>query len=262
VSAVVDWEGGRYELVGEQLLPAAVAVVDRAALSGDERVVDVGCGTGNAALLAAERGAAVTGVDPAQRLLEVAAADASARGLTASFVRAEAAAMPLADGTADVVMSVFGVVFAPDAAAAAAELARVTAPGGRILLTAWISAGPLSDVRVVRREALAAAGVAAESAPFAWEDRDALTGLLEPLGFSVELEERELAFHGHGSPREFVELWFREHPLWIADHARLGPLGVYELVRDRTIDVFAAANEDPAGFRVTAPYVLATARRG
>jgi SAM-dependent methyltransferase len=259
---VVDWDGGRYELVGEQLLPAAVAVVERAALRGGERVLDVGCGTGNAALLAAELGATVTGLDPAQRLLDVAAADASVRGLSVSFVRGEAAAMPLTDGSADVVMSVFGVVFAPDAPAVAAELARVTATGGRILLTAWLSAGPLSDVRVVRREALAAAGVAAESAPFAWEDRDALTALLEPLGFSVELEERELAFQGHGSPSEFVELWFREHPLWIADQARLEPLGVYELVRDRTIEVFAAANEDPGGFRVTAPYVLATARRG
>ena len=143
MTAVVDWDGGRYELVGEQLLPAAVAVVERAALRGDERVLDVGCGTGNAALLAAELGATVTGVDPAQRLLDVAAADASARGLSASFVRAEADAMPLADGAADVVMSVFGVVFAPDAAAVAAELARVTATGGRILLTAWLSAGPL-----------------------------------------------------------------------------------------------------------------------
>ena len=257
---VVDWDAGSYELVGAQLLPAAQEVIDSAAIGAGETVLDLGCGTGNAALLAAERGAAVTGVDPAQRLLDVAAAQAAADGLEVTFVRAEAARLPLRDGAFDAVVSVFGVVFAPDPQLAAAELARVTAAGGRIVLTAWIVDGPLSDVRVVRREAIAAAGLPGEPAPFAWEDAAALSGLLDPLGFSVELHERHLAFHG-ASPREFVELWFRKHPLWIADQAKLEPHGIFDSIRDRTVEVFEAANEDPDGFRVTAPYVVATASR-
>ena len=67
-----DWGLGRYEDTAAQLEPAARAVVERAAPAAGEHVVDVGCGTGNAALLAAERGARVTGVDPAPRLLDVA----------------------------------------------------------------------------------------------------------------------------------------------------------------------------------------------
>src|SRR4051795_733952 len=111
----LDWSLGRYERTAEQLLPAARLVVERAAPSAGDRVVDVGCGTGNAALLAAERGARVTGVDPAARLLDVAREEASAGGLDATFVEGDAAAIPLDYGEADLVLSVFGVIFAPDA---------------------------------------------------------------------------------------------------------------------------------------------------
>src|SRR5262245_27647387 len=139
----MDWGQGRYEHVAAQLLPAAKVVVDTAAIEEGERVVDVGCGTGNAALLAAERGASVTGIDPAQRLLDVASAQASKGGLDARFERGEAASLPVPDGGAEVVLSVFGVIFASDPKAAADEMARVLAPVGRMLLAAWIPGGAI-----------------------------------------------------------------------------------------------------------------------
>src|SRR4051812_13368369 len=169
-----DWGAGHYEHTAAQLQGAAVVVVDVAAPAAGEHVVDVGCGTGNAALLAAARGARVTGVDPAPRLLGVARELAEAGGLEAEFVEGEAAAGPLADGEADVVLSVFGVIFAPDPAAAAVELRRVCAPGGRIVLSAWIPEGPIFEaVRVVRS--------AGGPPPFPWHDPDALTGLFGPV---------------------------------------------------------------------------------
>jgi len=93
----MEWGAGRYERIAEQLLPAAEVVVEQAAPREGESVVDIGCGTGNAALLAADRGATVTGVDPAQRLLDVAAATAAERGLDATFRLGEAADIPLDD---------------------------------------------------------------------------------------------------------------------------------------------------------------------
>ena len=198
----LDWSLGNYEHTAAQLLPAARVVVDRAAPAAGERVADVGCGTGNAALLAAARGARVTGVDPAPRLLEVAREQAAARGLAATFAPGGAAALPLTDGDADVVLSVFGVIFAPDAAAAAAELARVAAPAGRIVLSAWVPEGAIHDAVQVAQEAVRRAiGAPAGTPPFAWHDRDALAGLLTPHGFEVAVEEERFGLHGEVAAR-------------------------------------------------------------
>jgi SAM-dependent methyltransferase len=257
----MDWSTGRYERVAEQLLPAARIAVDHAAPREGERVVDVGCGTGNASLLAAARGARVTGVDPAARLLEVAREQAAAQGLEATFLGGEAAGLPLADGEADLVISVFGVIFAPDAASAAAEMARVTAADGRIVLTAWIPEGGIFELVRARREAMQqTTGAPAGSPAFAWHDRDTVAGLLEPHGFAVTTQEEQLALEAK-SPSDFFEGESADHPAWVTARAVLEPRGEAEALRRRSLEILEAANEDPGGFRVTSRYVVVTARR-
>ena len=259
----MDWSAGKYERIAAQLLPAALLCIDHAAPAAGEHLVDVGCGTGNAAVLGAERGARVTGVDPAERLLDVARERSRTRGLEVDFIRGEAAALPLlvSEASADVVVSVFGVIFAPDAEAAAAAMARVTAPGGRIVLCAWRPEGALFDVTVMRSRAIAmATGAPVGPRPFAWHDADALSGLFGPFGFSIEVHEGRLSFTGD-SPVEFVESELRDHPAWIAGRAVLEPRGETGAVRDRAREIFAAANEEPGGFRVRSRYVVATLRR-
>lgn len=211
--------------------------------------------------MAAASGARVTGVDPAPRLLEVAREQAAAQGFDARFVEGEAAALPLGDGEADVVLSVFGVIFAPDAAAAAAELARVTAPGGRIVLSAWLPGGAISDVaRIARRAVGQALGRSDGSPPFAWQDAEALAGLLGPYGFEVSTTEERLAFTA-ASPRAYLDGESADHPLWAAGRAVLEPRGELEGVRERALALLERGNEDPDAFRVTSRYVVATARR-
>ena len=257
----MDWGLGRYEHTAAQLLPAAHAVIDAAAPQPGERLVDVGCGTGNAAMLAAERGAKATGVDPAERLLEVAAAEAHARGLDVRFAPGEAAALPLDDGSADVLVSVFGVIFAQDTGAAAAEMARVAAPHGRIVITAWIPGGAISKaVRAGREAVTAALGTPPGPPPFAWHDAAALADLLGPHGFDVAVEERDISFTA-GSAEEYVDGEMRNHPLWVAGMNVLEPRGEADAVRERALGILAAGNEDPAGFRVTSRYVIARLAR-
>ena len=249
----MDWGVGRYERIAAQLEPAARALVARATPAPGERVVDVGCGTGNAALLAAARGASETGVDPAERLLEVARERAAADNVEATFVLGEAAAIPLEDGAADAVLSCFGVIFAPDPAAAAAELARVTAPRGRIVLTAWIPEGTIpAAVRLARQAS--APPQDAGGPPFAWHERDALAGLLSPHGFDVELSDESIAFTA-ASAAEYLDVEFANHPLWVAGRDRIAP------VRDDILAVLEEGNEDPGAFRATSRYVIATAAR-
>jgi SAM-dependent methyltransferase len=260
-SSPLDWGTGNYERTADQLLPAARLVVDRAAPAAGERVVDVGCGTGNAALLAAARGARVTGVDPAGRLLDVAREQAARGKLEADFVKGDAAAIPLADGEADLVLSVFGVIFATDPAAAAAEMARVTAPGGSIVFSAWIPVGPISEIGRVAREAVARALDAPSGPPpFAWHEADALRGLFDPHGFQVDLEQHSIAFTGR-SPVDYLDSEMADHPMAIAGRALLEQHGAAEAAHDRMIAVLEAGNEDPNGFRVTSRYVVATAVR-
>ncbi len=257
----MDWGTGNYEGVAAQLLPAAEALVEVASPGQSDRVLDLGCGTGNAAFLAARRGAQVTGVDPAPRLLEVAAAKARAEDLDIAFLEGEAASIPLEDGSADLTISVFGVIFAPDAGAAVAEIDRVTASGGRIAITAWIPKGAVAEIARIGREAVAAAlGAPPQPPPTAWHEIGTLTDLLAPHGFAVTLEERELAFSADSAP-DWVEQELRDHPVQVAAAQVLERAGRAEAVREQVIDVLEAANEDPSAFRITSRYVIATARR-
>jgi SAM-dependent methyltransferase len=257
----MEWGAGRYERIAEQLLPAAEVVVEQAAPREGERVVDVGCGTGNAALLAAERGATVTGVDPAQRLLDVGAAAAAERGLNANFVLGEAADIPLEDNGADLVLSVFGVIFAPDPEAAAAEIDRVTSPKGRVLLAAWVPAGPISQaVRLTRQTVAEIRDQPPPSPPFPWHELESLSSLFGPHGFSASLTEHSLAFHAP-SVDEFMRIEGENHPIAIAARPVLEAAGRADEVRDGMRRIYEEGNEDPDAFRITSPYAVAELKR-
>jgi SAM-dependent methyltransferase len=256
-----DWGVGQYEWTARQLLPAAGMVVDTAAIRPDERVLDLGCGTGNAALLAAQRGARVTGVDPAPRLLDVARKTAADRGADIDFLPGDAASIPVADASVDVVLSVFAVIFAPDPPGAAAELARVVAPGGRIALSAWIPGGAISEMNGVAAASVQEAlGTPPRPQPFPWHELDAVSALLSPHGFHVTMDEHRLAFSA-SSARDYLDEESRSHPLAVAGMAVLEPRGEADAVRQRMLEILEHANEDPEAFRVTSRYVVAQANR-
>ena len=260
----VDWGVGRYERTAAQLAPLAGVVVEAAAPQPGERVLDLGTGTGNAALLAAARHATVIGVDPAARLLEVAQTRAADAGLEATFALGEGAAIPVGDGTIDVVVSVFGVIFAPDANAAAAELGRVVTPHGRIVLTAWLPCGAVGEVvRMARQTAMAALDAPPGPPPFAWHDQETLAGLLEPHGFEVSIERHDHTVTA-SSLDAYLEVQMVDHPLSSASRAMLkaqGKADVQAGIVDRAREILTEANESSDGFAVTSSYVVATARR-
>src|SRR3954454_11984190 len=178
---MVDWSAGEYERTAAALAPAAGHGPGRAAIGPGWRVLDVAGGTGNAALIAAAAGARVHGLDAAPRLIDVARARAAEAGLDAEFVVGEATELPFDDGAFDAVVSVFGVIFAPDPSRAIAEIVRVLAPGGRALLSVWRPDGPIHRMVGVLGRGLAAAG--APSRPsFAWEDPAAVGELAAAHG--------------------------------------------------------------------------------
>lgn len=131
------WSAGNYADVGSRLQIVGEALCEFASLTACEQVLDVAAGNGNFALAAARRFAQVTCTDLVPELLASARVRAQANGLPLRFEQADAHALPFADATFDVSASVFGAMFAQDHCRAAAELKRVTRPGGRIALAAW-----------------------------------------------------------------------------------------------------------------------------
>ncbi len=116
-------------------------VLRLAGLERGMRVLDVGCGTGNAAIRAARRGGTVTGLDIVPALLDQGRALAAEAGVEVEFVEGDAEDLPFEDASFDVVLSTFGCMFVPDHKRAASEIARVLRPGGRIGIASWTPEG-------------------------------------------------------------------------------------------------------------------------
>ena len=135
----VVWGLGEYELLSEQLRPAAVALCEACAVSAGPEVLDVAAGDGNFALIAAREGASVVASDIAPGMVERGRARAQAEGYDIEWVEADAEDLPFEDGRFDCVGSVFGAMIAPRPEVAAREMMRVVRPGGTVGRPAWRS---------------------------------------------------------------------------------------------------------------------------
>jgi SAM-dependent methyltransferase len=131
------WASGDYAAVGTRFPITAELLCEAADLRAGERVLDVACGSGNAALAAARRFCQVTGVDFVPSLLDRARRRAEAEGLQVTFQEADAEDLPFAAGSFDAVLSTCGAMFTPDQEQTARELLRVCRPGGRIAMVNW-----------------------------------------------------------------------------------------------------------------------------
>src|SRR5918997_2114650 len=135
------WMAGDFGQVAKHIETGAEEFIARLALKPGVRLLDVACGSGNLAIPAARAGAIVTGVDIATNLLEQARARAESEGLKIQFDEGDAEKLPYADASFDIVVSMFGAMFAPRPELVAAELVRVCRPGGRIAVADWTPGG-------------------------------------------------------------------------------------------------------------------------
>jgi len=138
LSAVSDvWSLGAYERLAARFGPVQDQLVERLKVGPGERVLDVATGTGEVAARAAQAGAVVTAIDVSEPMLEKARRRAEEAKVDITFDLGDVEYLPYEDACFDVVMSNFGLIFAPDHANVASELARVCCPGARLGFTAW-----------------------------------------------------------------------------------------------------------------------------
>jgi SAM-dependent methyltransferase len=183
----VMWGNGPYERITDLLTESQEDLVAALHPRAGEKWLDVATGTGAVARMAARAGADVTGLDLAPDLIETARRETEAEGLAIGFDVGDAEALPYEDGSFDVVVSTFGVMFAPDHAATARELARVTRPGGRLGLASWTEDSGIGDIFRVMKPFQAAPPTQGVGNPFRWGDEGHVRELLG-ADFDLELE--------------------------------------------------------------------------
>lgn len=132
------WATGDFNVISRLTMPMSEALVGAVDPHAGQRVLDIACGTGNAALVAGRRYCDVTGIDYVPALIERARMRAAAEGMDIDFRVGDAQALPFPDASFDVVLSAIGVMFAPDQEQAASEILRVCRPGGLIGLASWM----------------------------------------------------------------------------------------------------------------------------
>ena len=180
----VVWGNGPYQRVTETIADLQEHVVERLDPGADVRWLDLACGTGAVAELAAARGATVTGLDLAPALIETAKERAQERGLEIDYIVGDCERLELDDASFDVVSSTCGVMFSPNHEAAAGELARVTKPRGRIGLVNWTPGPGVADLFRLMAPFQPAPP---PSSPFDWGNEARIKELLGDA-FELELE--------------------------------------------------------------------------
>ena len=201
------WASGDFAVIGTTLQIVGETLCEAVDLRAGERVLDVACGNGNATLAAARRFAHVTGTDYVPSLLEKAKVRASAEGLTIDLLEGDAEALPFEDGRFDVVLSTYGVMFAPNQPVAAAELLRVCRRGGRIGLANWTPHGFVGALlRLVGRHVPPPTGL---PSPSLWGKREHVAALFGDNVSSLEVKHRDFNFR-YESPAHFIDT-FRKY---------------------------------------------------
>ena len=196
------WASGDYSVIAATIPIISELLCDAADVRAGSKVLDVAGGSGNTALAAARCGAEVVSLDYVPELLERSQERSQAERLPYETVVGDAEAMPFADGSFDAVVSAVGVMFAPDHRRAAAELLRVTRPGGTIALANWCPDSFIGDLfRTTAAHVPPPAGV---QPPGLWGTEDHVRALLGDGVSDLRAERRTYTFR-YRSPEHFVD---------------------------------------------------------
>ncbi|GAA4758026.1 hypothetical protein GCM10023264_27780 [Sphingomonas daechungensis] len=261
------WEKGDFTRIADTMRQSGEELVSTLGITPSMNVLDLGCGDGTTALPAAKIGATVTGVDIAANLVAAGNRRASAAGLTnLHFREGDASNLEGIDSDKyDLVVSVFGAMFAPRPFDVASEMVRVTKPGGRIVMGNWIPGDPTLVAQILKISA-AYTPPPPEGfvSPMTWGDEDKVRERFEAAGITpenVRFERATWYFRVPGQPAELLAI-FRDFygPTMNAFEAA-AKAGKSEQLERELIDLFVAQNKGFERTEIPAIFLKVTATK-
>jgi ubiquinone/menaquinone biosynthesis C-methylase UbiE len=238
------WTGGDFGVIAHQIEKSNQEVVDSLGIRPGLKVLDIACGTGNSAIPLARQGAEVIGVDIAPNLLEQARTRAREAGVEIRFEEGDVEQLAFPDASFDLLISIFGAMFAPRPELAVSEMKRVVRPGGRIVMANWTASGFLArSFKLNMKYAPPPPGMAP---PLLWGDPAVVRERFRE-GFSkVEITPRSAVFRYPYGVRETVENQITYSPPTLRTFQSLDAEGQSAFRREME-ELYAAGNEASDG---------------
>jgi ubiquinone/menaquinone biosynthesis C-methylase UbiE len=251
------WSAGDYAALSEYIADVGELVVERAGVEAGMRVLDVACGTGNAAVPAARAGARVTGLDLVPELLEAGREKAAAAGLVIEWVEGDAEELPFEDGAFDRVFSTFGHMFAPRHRVVADEMLRACRQGGVIATCNWTPEGTVGEVFRASAAYMPPPPDFA-SPPILWGSEDHVRDMFGAAAADFEFE-RHFTTVEWVSTEGFADFFMERFGPLVTARTLLGER--FAELRERIMAIWAEANEaDDGSLRLPQEYLLSVVR--
>ena len=251
------WDAGDYATLSEHIADVGELVVARAGIDRGMSVLDVACGTGNAAIPAARAGARVTGLDLVPKLLEGGRAKAEAEGLDVEWVEGDAEQLPFEDESFDRIFSTFGHMFAPRHRQVADEMARVARKGGQIATATWTPEGVGGQVFAVSASYMPPPPEYA-SPPILWGSEDHVRELFREVATGFEFERHVNRIEWE-SVEGFADYFMDRFGPMVTARNMLGER--FAELRGQIVDIWRKANEaDDGSLRLPQEYLLSIVR--
>jgi ubiquinone/menaquinone biosynthesis C-methylase UbiE len=253
------WMTGDYDRFARFMEKDAEVFFRRLGIKPGMRVLDVGCGAGQLALIAARAGAKVTGCDISTNWLEQARVRAAAEGLEVAFEEGDAEALPFEDGSFDAVVSLVGAMFAPRPDLVAAELTRVCRPGGIIAMGNWTPEGFIGQMFKTISKHIAPSGM---PAPVLWGDEATVRDRLREGIADLQCTKQIYHFDYPFPPEDVVEFYGTNYGPMSRAFASLDPDG-QESLRSELVQLWSSHNKaTDDSTKVDAEYLEVIATRG